>query len=107
LDLVLEALRRAEEPVDWLVMPRLEQPEVSVDCLTGPDNRVRLAVGRTKDGVNELEAAEKAAAARGHHNPVHVFGAADLARALATEDPARAARLAVDVRRRAERLGTD
>ncbi|GGV59775.1 ATP-grasp domain-containing protein [Streptomyces massasporeus] len=50
LDVVLEALRQAEEPVDWLVMPRLEQPEVSVDCLTGPDNRVRLAVGRTKNG---------------------------------------------------------
>ncbi|MEU3885502.1 ATP-grasp domain-containing protein [Streptomyces sp. NPDC029041] len=50
LDLVLEALRQGEEPVDWLVMPRLEQPEVSVDCLTGPDNRVRLAVGRTKNG---------------------------------------------------------
>ncbi|GGW95331.1 ATP-grasp domain-containing protein [Streptomyces lomondensis] len=50
LDLVLEALERAEEPVDWLVMPRLEQPEVSVDCLTGPDNRVRLAIGRTKNG---------------------------------------------------------
>ncbi|MFE3638860.1 ATP-grasp domain-containing protein [Streptomyces cellostaticus] len=50
LDLVVEALRRAEEPVDWLVMPRLEQPEVSVDCLTGPDNRLRLAVGRTKHG---------------------------------------------------------
>ncbi|MEU1461989.1 ATP-grasp domain-containing protein [Streptomyces sp. NPDC005727] len=50
LDLVVEVLRRAEEPVDWLVMPRLEQPEVSVDCLTGPDNRVRLAVGRTKNG---------------------------------------------------------
>ncbi|MFC9126272.1 ATP-grasp domain-containing protein [Streptomyces sp. NPDC057099] len=50
LDLVVEALRQAEEPVDWLVMPRLEQPEVSVDCLTGPDNRVRMAVGRTKNG---------------------------------------------------------
>ncbi|MEV7321329.1 ATP-grasp domain-containing protein [Streptomyces sp. NPDC093970] len=50
LDLVLDALRRAEEPVDWLVMPRLEEPEVSVDCLTGPDNRVRMAVGRTKKG---------------------------------------------------------
>ncbi|MFJ5994904.1 ATP-grasp domain-containing protein [Streptomyces sp. NPDC092370] len=50
LDLVLEALRSAEEPVDWLVMPRLEQPEVSVDCLTGPDDLVRLAVGRTKNG---------------------------------------------------------
>ncbi|KOV92609.1 ATP-grasp domain protein [Streptomyces sp. NRRL B-1140] len=50
LDLVLEALRQGEEPVDWLVMPRLEQPEVSVDCLTGPDSRVRMAVGRTKNG---------------------------------------------------------
>ncbi|MFG2636905.1 ATP-grasp domain-containing protein [Streptomyces sp. NPDC048362] len=50
LDLVLEALARAGEQVDWLVMPRLEQPEVSVDCLTGRDNRVRLAVGRTKNG---------------------------------------------------------
>ncbi|MFE3169184.1 ATP-grasp domain-containing protein [Streptomyces sp. NPDC059224] len=50
LDLVLEALRCADQPVDWLVMPRLEEPEVSVDCLTGPDNRVRMAVGRTKKG---------------------------------------------------------
>lgn len=50
LDLVLQVLEQADEPVDWLVMPRLEQPEVSVDCLTGPDNLVRLAVGRTKNG---------------------------------------------------------
>ncbi|MQY33525.1 hypothetical protein SRB17_14860 [Streptomyces sp. RB17] len=50
LDLVVEALRRSGQPVDWLVMPRLEQPEVSVDCLTGPDSRLRLAVGRTKNG---------------------------------------------------------
>ncbi|MGW1721680.1 ATP-grasp domain-containing protein [Streptomyces sp. NPDC002306] len=50
LDVVEDALRRAEEQVDWLVMPRLEEPEVSVDCLTGTDNRVRLAVGRTKNG---------------------------------------------------------
>ncbi|MEV5430474.1 AAA family ATPase [Streptomyces sp. NPDC052701] len=69
--------------------------------------RLLLAVGRTKDGINELEAAGKAAAARGHHNPVLVPWAVDLARALATEDPSRAARLAVDVRRQAERFGTD
>ena len=50
MDLVVEALRQADESVDWLVMPRLEQPEVSVDCLTGPDDRVRLAIGRTKNG---------------------------------------------------------
>ncbi|MEV6591128.1 ATP-grasp domain-containing protein [Streptomyces acidicola] len=50
LDLVLEALRDAGEAVDWLVMPRLEQPEVSVDCLVAPDGRVRMAVGRTKNG---------------------------------------------------------
>lgn len=50
LDLVVEAMRQSEEPVDWLVMPRLDEPEVSVDCLTGTDNRVRMAVGRTKNG---------------------------------------------------------
>ncbi|WP_369250522.1 ATP-grasp domain-containing protein [Streptomyces sp. R41] len=50
LDLVVDALRAADHPVDWLVMPRLEEPEVSVDCLTGPDGRVRMAVGRTKNG---------------------------------------------------------
>jgi hypothetical protein len=50
LDMVVQVLRQADEPVDWLVMPRLEQPEVSVDCLTGPDNIVRLAIGRTKNG---------------------------------------------------------
>ncbi|WP_329361859.1 ATP-grasp domain-containing protein [Streptomyces sp. NBC_01483] len=50
LDLVVEALRTADEAVDWLVMPVLGQPEVSVDCLTAPDGRVRMAVGRTKNG---------------------------------------------------------
>ncbi|MEU1055706.1 ATP-grasp domain-containing protein [Streptomyces sp. NPDC005876] len=50
LDLAVAAVRAAQEPVDWLVMPRLAEPEVSVDCLTGTDNRVRLAVGRTKNG---------------------------------------------------------
>jgi hypothetical protein len=50
LDLVVEAVRSADEPVDWLVMPLLGQPEVSVDCLTAPDGRVRMAVGRTKNG---------------------------------------------------------
>ncbi|MBZ3905135.1 ATP-binding protein [Streptomyces griseiscabiei] len=69
--------------------------------------RLLLAVGRTKDGINELEAAEKAAAARGHHNTIIAPWGGDLARALATEDPRRAAELALSVRRRAERLGTD
>ncbi|MFF4250152.1 ATP-binding protein [Streptomyces sp. NPDC001663] len=69
--------------------------------------RLLLAVGRTQEGINELEEAEKAAAARGHHNPVVVPWALDLARALATEDPARAGRLAADARRQAERFGTD
>ncbi|MEU1185035.1 ATP-grasp domain-containing protein [Streptomyces sp. NPDC005820] len=50
LDMVVEALKQGDEAVDWLVMPRLEQPEVSVDCLTGPDNRVRMAIGRSKNG---------------------------------------------------------
>ncbi|MET8975458.1 ATP-grasp domain-containing protein [Streptomyces sp. NPDC004539] len=50
LDMVTAALEEADEEVDWIVMPRLEQPEVSVDCLTGPDNLVRMAIGRTKNG---------------------------------------------------------
>ncbi|MCC9705813.1 AAA family ATPase [Streptomyces sp. MNU76] len=69
--------------------------------------RLLLAMGRTKEGINELEAAEKATAVRGHHNPVSATWGSALARALATEDPRRAAELAASVRRRAERFGTD
>ncbi|MFD5710735.1 hypothetical protein OQI_18730 [Streptomyces pharetrae CZA14] len=69
--------------------------------------RLLLAVGRTEEGINELEAAEKAAAARGGHNPVLAPWTVDLARVLAGHDPARAARLAADARRQAERFGTD
>lgn len=52
LDDVVAALERdeRERPVDWLVMPHLAGPEVSVDCLAGPDGRLRAAVGRSKDG---------------------------------------------------------
>jgi tetratricopeptide (TPR) repeat protein len=69
--------------------------------------RLLLAVGRTKEGINELEAAGKATAARGHYNTVSATWAGALARALANEDPRRAAELAATVRRRAERFGTD
>ncbi|WP_371480869.1 ATP-grasp domain-containing protein [Kitasatospora sp. NBC_00315] len=48
LDQVLAALDAAEEPVDLLVMPYLEGPEVSVDCLADRDGRLVTAVGRTK-----------------------------------------------------------
>ncbi|SCE51248.1 hypothetical protein GA0115245_14492 [Streptomyces sp. di188] len=111
-NLVDTLLARGHVDEAWAMAERhgFAPPYPSTVVLPDPRSvrgRLLLAVGRTKEGVNELEAAEKAAAARGHLNPVHVFAAADLARALATEDPARAARLAVDVRRRAERLGTD
>lgn len=69
--------------------------------------KLLLAVGRTEEGINELEAAEKAATARGHHNTVLAAWGSDLARALADEDPRRAAELAASVRQRAERFGTD
>ncbi|WP_200301230.1 ATP-binding protein [Streptomyces adelaidensis] len=69
--------------------------------------RLLLAVGHTEDGINELEAAEKSAAARGHHNTVLAPWGGDLARALANVDPRRAVELAASVRVRAERLGTD
>ncbi|MFH8337261.1 ATP-binding protein [Streptomyces sp. AM6-12] len=69
--------------------------------------RLLLAVGRTEEGVNELEAAEKTAVSRGGHNPVLAPWSVDLARALAGQDPARSKRLAADARRQAERFGTD
>jgi tetratricopeptide (TPR) repeat protein len=68
--------------------------------------RLLLAVGRTEEGVAELEAAEKACAGRGH-NTVLAPWAGDLARALAAEDPRRAADLAATARRQAELFGTD
>jgi tetratricopeptide (TPR) repeat protein len=111
-NLVDTLLARGRVEEAWGVAERygFAPPYPSTIVLPDPRSvrgRLLLAVGRTKDGINELEAAEKAAAARGHHNPVLVPWATDLARALSTEDPARAARLAVDVRRQAERFGTD
>ncbi|MGW1025993.1 ATP-binding protein [Streptomyces sp. NPDC002577] len=69
--------------------------------------RLLMLSGRTKEGVAELEAAEAAAAARGAHNPVMAPWACCLARALAVDDPARAAGLAARTRRQAERFGTN
>ncbi|MEK0099622.1 AAA family ATPase [Streptomyces sp. A475] len=69
--------------------------------------RLLIAAGRTEEGVSELEAAAKAATARGGHNTIMAPWACDLARALATEDPGRAGELAADARLQAERFGTD
>ncbi|MFF9315715.1 ATP-binding protein [Streptomyces sp. NPDC014748] len=111
-NLVDTLLARGHVEEAWTVAERYEFAPPYPATIVIPDprsvrGRLLLATGRTKEGVNELEAAEKAAAVRGHHNPVMVPWAADLARALAVEDPARAARLAADVRRQAERFGTD
>ncbi|MGW6356053.1 ATP-binding protein [Streptomyces sp. NPDC055092] len=69
--------------------------------------RLLIAAGRAEEGVNELEAAAKAATARGGHNTIMAPWACDLARAIATEDPRRARQLAADARLQAERFGTD
>ncbi|GGX44439.1 hypothetical protein GCM10010515_09160 [Streptomyces fructofermentans] len=69
--------------------------------------RLLIATGRFEDGVNELETAEKISGARGGHNTVMAPWAGDLARALAAEDPRRAAAVAADARAQAERFGTD
>ncbi|MFD5118664.1 ATP-binding protein [Streptomyces sp. NPDC058385] len=69
--------------------------------------RLLIAAGRTQEGVSELEAAAKAATARGGHNTIMAPWACDLARALAIEDPERARELAADARLQAERFGTD
>ncbi|OKJ94622.1 hypothetical protein AMK26_32980 [Streptomyces sp. CB03234] len=73
-------------------------------CVHG---RLLLAEGRTKEAVTELEAAGRAFEARDRHNALWAPWAFDLARALATEDPSRAARLATRARVQAERFGTD
>ncbi|MFI7382218.1 ATP-binding protein [Streptomyces sp. NPDC049813] len=69
--------------------------------------RLLLATGRVEEGVNELEAAAKAATARGGHNTIMAPWACDLARALAPTDPHRAAELVTEARTQAERFGTD
>ncbi|MGW3493449.1 ATP-binding protein [Streptomyces sp. NPDC001020] len=74
-----------------------------IRCVRG---RLLLAVGRTEEGVNELEAAEKASAGHGH-NTVLAPWAGALACALAADDPRRAAELAATARRQAELFGTD
>ncbi|MFJ8630011.1 ATP-binding protein [Streptomyces sp. NPDC093568] len=111
-NLVDTLLARGHVAQAWEIAERygFAPPYPSTILLPDPRSvrgRLLLAVGRTKDGINELEAAGKAAAVRGHHNPVAVPWALDLTRALASEDPERAVRLAGEVRRRAERLGTD
>ncbi len=73
-------------------------------CVRG---RLLLAQGRTKEAVAEFEAAGEALTSRGRHNGVMAPWASDLARAVAADDPERAAALAAYVRDRAERFGTD
>ncbi|MFI0977126.1 ATP-binding protein [Streptomyces sp. NPDC021093] len=68
--------------------------------------RLLLAKGRTKEAIAELEAAGEALKARGRHNTVLAPWALDLARAVAPDDPDRAAELAVYAREKAERFGT-
>lgn len=69
--------------------------------------RLLLALGRTDEGLSQLEATAKALTARGQYNTVLAPWAYDLARALAHEDPERAAHLVSDARMQAERFGTD
>ncbi|MFE7240077.1 ATP-binding protein [Streptomyces sp. NPDC057580] len=73
-------------------------------CVRG---RLLLAEGRKKEAVAELEAARQALEPRGRFNGIWAPWAGDLARALADEDPGRAAQLATSARVHAERFGTD
>lgn len=54
VDAVENALRRAEEEGQripgLMVMPFLDGPEISVDCLSSPDGAVLSSVARAKDG---------------------------------------------------------
>lgn len=73
-------------------------------CVRG---RLLFAEGRTKEAVTELEAAGQALEPRGRFNGIWAPWAGDLARALADDDPARAAQLATSARVHAERFGTE
>ncbi|MYW10663.1 AAA family ATPase [Streptomyces sp. SID2563] len=69
--------------------------------------RLLLAEGRTKEAVTELEAAGRSLEPRGRFNGIWGPWAGDLARALADDDPGRAAQLANTARVHAERFGTE
>ena len=69
--------------------------------------RLLIARGHRTEGVNELEVAAKASSERGRYNTIVAPWAHDLARALAVEDPRRAAELASDARVQAELFGTE
>ncbi|MEU3737293.1 AAA family ATPase [Streptomyces sp. NPDC032198] len=69
--------------------------------------RLLIATGRRPEGISELEEAAKTAAERGCYNTVVNPWAYDLARALADEDPGRAAQLVADGRIQAELFGTE
>ncbi|MEV8454127.1 AAA family ATPase [Streptomyces sp. NPDC052095] len=73
-------------------------------CVRG---RLLLAEGRTKEAIVELEAAGQKLEPRGRFNGVWAPWAGDLARALAEENPDRAAQLAATARVHAERFGTE
>ncbi|MFC9481521.1 AAA family ATPase [Streptomyces griseus] len=72
-------------------------------CVRG---RLLLAEGRKEDAIAELEAAGAALEPRERFNGIWAPWAGDLARALAEDDPARAAHLAARNRVHAERFGT-
>ncbi|MGW3465070.1 ATP-binding protein, partial [Streptomyces olivaceoviridis] len=102
--LVDTLLARGRVTEAWAVAERYGFAPPYPSTIVLPDirsvrGRLLLAVGRTEDGINELEAAEKTAASRGGHNPVLAPWSVDLAKALAGQDPDRAAQLAADARR--------
>jgi tetratricopeptide (TPR) repeat protein len=107
-NLVDTLLARGHVEEAWRAAERYEFAPPYPSTVMPPDprsvrGRLLLAVGRVREGVEELEAAGRAAAARGHHNPVMVPWALDLARSLAARDPERAAALSADALERGER----
>jgi tetratricopeptide (TPR) repeat protein len=111
-NLVDTLLARGHVDEAWEIAERYGFAPPYPSTIVLPDSRsvrgrLLIATGRMKEGINELETAEKAAVIRGHHNPVMAPWGGDLARALAVEDPRRAAEISVAIRRQAERFGTD
>jgi tetratricopeptide (TPR) repeat protein len=97
---------QAEEVADRYAFAPPYSSTIVIPDAPSVRGRLLLALGRTEEAVAELEAAGRAMLPRGRHSIVMAPWAIDLARAVAQDEPGRAAQLASYARDRAERIGT-
>jgi hypothetical protein len=99
-------VQEAQEAAERYRFVPLHASTIAIPDAPSVRGRLLLELGRTKEGIAELEAAGKAMLSRGRHSVILAPWACDLAPALRDEDPQRAADLVGYIRDRAERFGT-